>query len=175
MFWYVLFVKTGREYKVEQFIKEQLDSEVFMPFVPLQEILFKKDGIVKKELQLLFPGYVFVESELTSHEFLKRTSTIIYTSRLIVSLLKYSDEEIAMRESERQVLLSLCNDEHCIESSSGIKEGDRIHILGGPLKGQESIIKKVNRHKRKAWIEIEFMGSIRLVCVALEFVKIINN
>lgn len=170
MYWYVLFVQTGREHKVEQLLKEQLESEVFIPFVPLQEILFKKDGSVKKELQPLFPGYVFVESELSSEGFFKRTSTLIHTLHNIVSLLRYSDTEIAMRESERQMVLSLCNDDHCIESSSGIMVGDRIHILEGPLKGCERIVRKVNRHKRQAWIEIEFMGSMRSVCLALEIV-----
>ncbi len=140
----------------------------------IQEKLFKKDGIVKKELQPLFPGYVFVESELTSQEFIKRTSIIIYTSHVIVSLLRYSDTEIAMRESERQMLLGLCNDDHCIESSSGIKEGSKIIITDGPLKGFESAIKKVNRHKRQALIELEFMGSMRMVSVALEVLEKVN-
>jgi len=35
----------------------------------------------------------------------------------------------------------------------------------------ESIVKKVNRHKREALIEIEIMGDARLVTVALEIVK----
>ncbi len=95
----MFFVQTGREHKVEQFLKEQLDSEIFLPFVPLQEILFKKDGTVKKELKPLFQGYVFVESELNSQEFIKNISTLIYTSHFIVSILRYSDTEFAMRES----------------------------------------------------------------------------
>ncbi len=171
MLWYVFFVQTGREHKVEQFLKEQLDSHLFMPFVPLQETLFKIAGTVKKELKPLFPGYVFVESELTSQEFIRRTSTLIHTSHAIFSLLRYSDKEIAMRESEKRMLLSLCNDKHCIASSSGIMEGNRIYITDGPLKGFESLVKKVDRHKRLAWIEIDFMGDMRLIGVALEIVK----
>lgn len=171
MYWYVLFVRTGLEHKVEQFLKVQLDSEISMPFVPLQEILFKKAGTVKKELKPLFQGYVFIESELTNQEFLKITSTLIYSSHGIVSLLRYSDTEIAMRQSERQMLLSLCNGDYCIESSSGIIEGDRICITDGPLKGWGSLVKKIDRHKKQAWIEIEFMGSLRLVNVALNIVK----
>lgn len=73
------------------------------------------------------------------------------------------------------MLLSLCNDDHCIESSSGIIEGDRIHIIEGPISGRESIVKKVNRHKRQAWIEIEFLGSMRLISVALEVVEKIRD
>lgn len=134
MYWYILFVQTGREYKVERFLKERLDSNYFMPFIPLHEMLFKKSGTVRKELKPLFPGYVFVETDLDGKEFIKGTRTIINNSCDIVSLLRYSDTEIAMKESERQMLLSLCNDKRCIESSSGIIVGDKIHILDGPLK-----------------------------------------
>lgn len=72
------------------------------------------------------------------------------------------------------MLLGLCNDDHCIESSSGIKEGSKIIITDGPLKGFESAIKKVNRHKRQALIELEFMGSMRMVSVALEVLEKVN-
>lgn len=60
MYWYVLFVKTRRVHKAEQFLKERLDSDIFIPFVPLQEILFKSAGMVQKELKPLFTSYVFV-------------------------------------------------------------------------------------------------------------------
>lgn len=171
MYWYILFVKTGREYRVEQLLKEQLDTSMFMPFVPLQECLFKRAGIVKKEQKPLFPGYIFIESEVAGRDFLQKISPLIYASSDIVCVLKYSETEISMRESERQMLLRLCNENHCIEASCGIMEGDRINIISGPLKGWESIIKKVNRHKRQAWVDIELMGEMRLVCIGLDIVK----
>lgn len=171
VYWYILYVRTGREEKVEQFLKKRMDTDVFIPFVPLHERLFKTSGTVKKEIKPLFPGYVFIESEVSCQEFIKIISILIYTSHDIVCILRYSDTEFAMRESEKQMLLSLCNDSYCIESSSGIMEGDKIRLTDGPLIGCESIIKKVNRHKRQVWIEIEFMGDIRLVCVALQIVE----
>lgn len=171
MYWYVLFVQTGREHKVEQFLKERLDSVNFMPFVPLQEILFKKAGTVKRELKPLFPGYVLVESRLSSQEFIKRIGSLIYASPNIIVLLRYSDTEIAMKEAERQLLLALCNDGHCVESSSGIIEGDRIYVTHGPLKGCESLVRRINRHKMQAWIEIELMGELRTINVALNILE----
>ncbi|MNI87243.1 KOW motif protein [compost metagenome] len=76
-----------------------------------------------------------------------------------------------MRDCERQVLESLCNDRYCIECSTGIIEGDNIRIIEGPLKGRSSIVKKIDRHKRQAVIQLEFMGDIRLVNVALEIIS----
>nr|WP_205516952.1 antiterminator LoaP [Paenibacillus sp. SYP-B3998] len=165
-----MFVRTGKEQKVKELFYEWLDTDVCKPFVPLQERLFKVAGTVKKELKPLFPGYVFIESKLSILEFITHTNVVISNSRDIIRLLRYSKSEASLRDSERQVLASLCNDDYCIESSCGIIEGDRIQITGGPLKGWESRVKKINRHKRQAVIELELMGDIRLVNVALEIV-----
>lgn len=176
MYWYVLFVKSGRERNVERYLKKELKADISTPFIPLQEVLFKRSGSVKKEIRLLFPGYVFIESILSGNEFLEEINYLIDRSSDIISLLKYSDTEIAMRESERQRLLSLCNNNYCIEASYGIIEGDKILIFDGPLKGMESLVKKINRHRREALIEIEIMGDVRLVTVALEVVgKVSDN
>ena len=170
MFWYVLFVKAGKERKVEEYLNKQLNVEAGVPFIPLQEILFRRSGEVKKELRYLFPGYVFIESALAGEEFVKIINPLIYKLSDIISLLKYSDSEIAMKDDERQMLLNLCNNDHCIETSYGIIEGDKIQITSGPLIGMESVVKKINRHKREALIEIEIMGDVRTVSVALEVV-----
>ncbi len=171
MYWYVLFVRTGHEERVEKFLKERLDTKLLMPFIPLQERLFKISGTVKREVGPLFPGYVFIESEMFGTEFVKKIHHLIYTSCDVIKLLRYSDTEISMRESEKRILLSLCNDQHCIEASSGIIEGNKVHIKGGPLKGRESIVKKVDRHKRRAEIELMWFGDLRRVSVALEIVS----
>lgn len=170
MYWYVLFTRTGREHKVEILLKEWLNTNLFVPFIPLHEILFKISGVIKKEIKPLFPGYVFVESEASGKEFIKSMGSLRYHSQDYIQIVRYSDTEIAMRESEKSMLQYLCNDDHCIESSSGIMVGDNICITDGPLKGREGILGKVNRHKRQAWIEIEIMGEIRLVSVALEII-----
>lgn len=143
----------------------------YAPFIPLLETIFRMSGTVKKELNVLFPSYVFIESPMPSQEFLEGAEAIRRASRDIIRILRYSDTEIAMRDSEKDMLMKLCNDDYCIETSKGIMEKDRIHVLHGPLKGLESIVRKVNRHKRKAWIEIEFMGEVRLVSVSLEIIQ----
>ncbi|WP_226001902.1 antiterminator LoaP [Paenibacillus sp. BJ-4] len=171
MNWYVFFVRTGREERVKQLFNEWLDSEVYKPFIPLQERLFKVAGTVKKELAPLFPSYVFIESNLPDLQFVTNANSVICTSSDIIRLLRYSKLEASMRDSERQMLESLCNDSYCIESSTGIIEGDNIRIIDGPLKGRSSIVKKIDRHKRQAVIQLEFMGDTRLVNVALEIIS----
>lgn len=171
MYWYVLFVKAGRERKVEQYLSKQLNQHIGIPFIPLQEVLFKKSGVVKKEIRFLFPGYLFIDSSLPDQEFAKDINRVIKSCSDIIGLLRYSEAEISMKVSERNMLISLCDNKHCIGTSYGVFEGDKIHIIEGPLKGLESVVRKVNRHKREAMIEIEIMGDVRLVTVALEVVE----
>lgn len=39
----------------------------------------------------------------------------------------------------------------------------------------ESIVRRINRHKRQALIELEIMGDVRMVTVALEIVKKVSD
>lgn len=172
MFWYVIFSKTGSEEKVQRRLNSQLNGELFSPFVPRLETIFKKDGKVKKEVGPMFPGYVFIETELPYEEFSNDFKRLAYISDDMYKVLKYGDSfEYAMRENEKEELLRLCNHDYCIESSTGIIAGDRVYIHEGGLKGMESIIKKIDRHKRQAIIELEFMGAIRDVKVGLEILQ----
>lgn len=62
-------------------------------------------------------------------------------------------------------------EEHLIKMSYGYIENDKIVITEGSMKDYEGIIKRIDRHKRKAVIEIEFFGRIMDVSVELEIVK----
>ena len=116
--WYIFWVLTGREEQVVNRIENQLYNEDIVPFIPMLETLFKRAGKVKKELNIMFPGYVFAESNLESIEFLERTHRFVRASKDIIGILRYGDShEIAVREDERATLLRFCNDDHCIESS----------------------------------------------------------
>lgn len=170
--WYILFTRTGQEEKVEHLLKKQLDNNLFSPFIPMLQTIFKCSGQVKKELKPLFPSYVFIESEVPSMEIIDRTSNIISNSKDIIRFLRYDNpNDIALREHEKNALLRLCNNDRHIESSSGIIVGTRIYIKEGPLMGMESIIKKIDRHKRKAIIELDFFGEIRQIIVSLDIVE----
>ena len=55
--------------------------------------------------------------------------------------------------------------------SNGVMEGDEIVILNGPLMHQAGLVKKVDRHKRLAYLEMEMLGRKKTVKVGLEIVQ----
>ena len=171
VYWYVLFVKTGKEHRTENYIREWDKENLLMPFIPILETYFKKRGIVKKETELLFPGYLFVETELEPLGFLNIIRPLIYRNDDIIKVLSYDSCDIALREEERRDLLRLCDDNNTIEASVGFIVGDKIYVTEGALAGRESIIKKIDRHKMEAVIELNFMGCVRQVKMALRVLE----
>lgn len=52
-----------------------------------------------------------------------------------------------------------------------IAENDRVQILAGPLMGMEGNIRRIDRHKRTAYLEIEMFGRTVEMKVGLEIIR----
>ena len=172
--WFVLYVQAGREFLVSEYLNIAYDyeEEDTISFVPQIERIFKNSKVVKKELKPMFSGYVFIETTVAKEVFINSIMKKIRFSDSLYKLLEMENIECsAIKRNEQEYLINLCNDEYVIEESVGFFEGDSIQVTSGPLKGKESTIKKIDRHKRRAEVELDFMGDLRRVTVALEIVK----
>ena len=169
--WYVFWVKTGQEEKTAAEIKAAFKDDV----VPLQltvETFFRKQGKVKKETHLAFPGYVFVATEIKNDEFVIRARECVHKSKSVMKLLCYGNvNEVAVRKEERVLIERIWQGKSCVEISTGFIEGDRIVVNEGPFIGRESIIKEIHPRRRQAIVEIEFMGGVRRITIGLEIME----
>jgi transcriptional antiterminator NusG len=77
LYWYVLFVGTGREKAIERKINIALGSVLLVPIIPLCEEKFIKKGIAKFQKRPVFPGYVFIESSLESMVFREHIKVLL--------------------------------------------------------------------------------------------------
>ena len=170
--WYVFFVETGREKAACEFLNKLFDKKESVAFIPQVEIIFRNSKLIRKELRPMFPGYVFTDSDLEEKAFITQAYKFARFSKCIFKLLgTNSIDYMKITEEEKNFLLSFCNDGYVTEESKGFIVGDKIFIISGPVKGRESIIKRIDRHKRRAEIEIAFLGDIRRVNVALEIIS----
>lgn len=177
--WYVLYVRSNTEHKVvdnfRKAVAMQALSYEIEPFCPESEKYYKDKhshtlGSTYRK-RPLFPGYVFVETDMPETEFRANFSDVIYNSADIIKLLRYGkDGSLAIRQDERERFEYLLKGKRCLEHSIGYMEGDKITITGGPLIGMEGNIKKINRHHRTAQIEIDMFNQKQMVDVALEIV-----
>ena len=171
--WYVVFVKVGCEKSVLSQLEMYFDNGQIRPFILKLEVFHKfADKRIEKEYRIMFPGYVFIESYIEESVFIGRIKKFISYFNAPLRLLRYGDScEFAMRKHEKSILQSFCNIDFCVEASIGVIQGDKTTIISGPLRGKEAIIKKIDRSKRKAIIELEFMGRMVDITVGIDIIK----
>lgn len=162
--WYVIQVRTGSEETVKRMCQRMISSTILEDsFVPRYEKKKRYHGRWHTEEVILFPGYVFVvtedEEQLFHH--LKKIPDL-------TKILGDEDGAIPLYKEEIKFLQSFINKEHVVEMSYGYREGDIIVITDGPMKGYEGLIKKIDRHKRVAMLEVPFFGRTTQVWVGLE-------
>lgn len=172
-------------------------------YVPLRAYLkdVKKDGekvwIEKKVL--LFSNYVFVESNN-----IELFNTFLYTpgfdtgynllgkgtSRLRKRSTKKTSGKVVnpkipggddydiypVSEDDMKRLRMLMGEDDFVDVSRGIKENGRVRFTSGPLVGLDpGKIIRIDRHKRFATVQMQFMGDLRKIDVAIEVLSAVDD
>lgn len=167
--WYVLFVMGGKEKQICEFLNQEYDN--WKAFIPSIEIIHTKQGkeyIVEKPM---FPSYLFIESEIKQREFQDVLKQAKQKKTGIIKELKFDEETPALRDYEREYLEGLLNESYRLTPSTGYIENDKVMITEGPLKGYESHISRIDRHKKKAVLSMDLLNKEVNVTVSLEIIK----
>lgn len=165
--WYVVQVFSGQELTFIERLSENEDYEVFTP--RQVQLLKRKDKLIKV-MKPIFPGYIFIESDKDYASFRHFYQQSISIIDGCVKILKYKDDVEALYPHERSFIERFVNKDKVIDASIGFIEGDRIRIVEGPLIGNESLIKKINRHKRTALVELILFGEAQLIEISCEII-----
>jgi transcriptional antiterminator NusG len=172
IYYYVLYVTAGKEEDICRIISNCLCNDIYEPFTFKKITSFKRGKVIRRVTRVIFPGYVFIKTCLTESDFFIKMICFVRNTNHIIRILNYgSNEKLAVEDDEIAFLLDLCNEKYCIEYSKGFIEGDKITVVEGPLMGQESKIRKINKQKRNATIELIFMNEIRSVTIGLDCIK----
>lgn len=159
--WYVMQVRTGTEENIRCQCQRLINSNVLERcFIPYYQQKKRFQGEWHIQERILFPGYVFLIAE-NPEKLVNGLTKLIGTGDEIVSLVQ---EEI-------DLLMKIGTDKQLVEISSGIIENDRVQILAGPLMGMEGNIRRIDRHKRMAYLEIEMFGRTVEMKVGLEIIR----
>jgi transcription antitermination factor NusG len=174
--WYVMSVWTGKENSVVRDIRAYNAEKGIgnvSPFIPTKERFFRRGEYAKKERMVMFPGYVFAETPMGSGEFVSYARGVRWRYENPIEVLSYGDSgECALRRDEIIPLMQLMNHEWCVSASVGFKENGRTKIISGPLKECEAQIKKVDRYKMMALVELDMHGRKMLMDVGLEVLEL---
>lgn len=165
--WYVIQVMTGNEESICREIIQITNSELYdRCFVPMSELQHKVKGKYISIMKPLFPGYLFIISD-----HIEEIQAALWKVAKFTRILRAGSTFVPLEKEEVENLRSLTDKAFNITLSKGFIEGNRIYITEGPLKDQEGLIRKIDRHKRMAIVEMPFLGKTTSVRVPLEIVE----
>lgn len=132
-------------------------------FAPTYQYLKRYSGKWNLEEDWLFPGYVFIESNLPNEleKQLKRIPTTVVPVRI-------GGGFNPIYEEERAILKMLIDENNCIRMSCGIIVDNRLIVEKGPLNNCQTYITRIDRHKRIAELGIELWKEPRRIKAGLE-------
>lgn len=157
--WCAMITGTGREEQMLMACERHIDNKALLSkcFLPLRQEIFHAAGEWHMQTKKLLPGYLFLASDDP-----KQLTEQCKKNHMLAK----NDELIFLNEQDMG-LFSLTRN-GIIEMSKGIIVNGKLKIISGPLMGKESTIKKIDRHKRKAWVSVNLFGKERLIVVGLE-------
>lgn len=165
--WYVIQVRTGSEKEIVRQCQKVIPQEILeKSFLPYFEEMKRYQGSWHKEKKLLFPGYVFLITEDPDKLYQGLKQVIGLTK-----LLKTGEQIIPLKKAEIAFLLKFGGREQLVKMSTGFVEKEQVVILEGPLKGLEGFVKKINRHKREACLQLSLFGRKLNIRVGLEIIE----
>lgn len=164
--WYVVQVRTGTEESIRIQCEKQMSEEVLRRcFIPYYEESKRIRGRWTTLEKVLFPGYVFMITE-KMEKLYDQLHGVIGLTKMIGT----GREIVPLREEEIAFMQGIGGEKQVVEMSEGVIEKSRVRITSGPLVGMEGLIRKIDRHKRKAWLEVPMFGSVQTVQVGVEIV-----
>lgn len=155
-----MFCKTGSENKIAKKIN-MLDEKI-IAMAPARLIQQKRKGVWRNKEQIFLPGYIFIFSEEEMQSGLRNKVSNIY------KILEY---QIGLREltgEDYEYSMWIYKNDGIIKPSRVLAEGSTVRVVDGPLSDGFGTIVKLDRHKRKVWIEFEFDGQKRTVTLSAE-------
>ena len=149
-------------------------GRVFLP-----DMEWWRRGKNELERKRLFPGYVFIRSDMSvweMHNFVSEHRSDVWT--FVRELGIYEKQVSGEKEPERDAgdsaayeirdltkeetgyLDSMLDEEGVIRMSAGYLENGRYVVMEGPLKAYEERIADVDRHNRIAYLDFQAMGRV---------------
>lgn len=156
--WYVVQVRTGREGAMCELIERVageggsgLLTECFSPQFTTRR---KYRGEWCDVQRPLLPGYVIAVTARPEELALRMRGVPEFTQ-----LLSVGETFVPLREDERAWMESLTEEgDRTVALSVAVRDGDSIRVTEGPLKGREGVIKRVDRRKCLARLEVSVGG-----------------
>jgi len=164
--WYTVKVQSNREKSVSEKLKfdmmREFKEEVNV-LIPSQYLSVIKNGKVKQKEQLLYPGYIFVETE--------SIDKVLHFSKMINGMNNVLKDPqgnpIVMRNSEIQRMAGEVEERKSSADKGLYAIGQEVSIINGPFATFRGKIQTIDYEKDKVKIELSIFGRATIVDLTL--------
>ncbi len=163
--WYVIYTKS----KFENVVFDGLSKKKLEAFLPKMRVLSKRRDRKKILDSPIFPGYVFVKSDMNANEHIEILKTVG-----VVNLIKNQKGPVPVdEESINSLKIMISEDSENILTGSSYTKGDKVRVMYGPFTGVVGIFNKM-KGKERVIVNFETLGQFVSVDVNKEDVEIIK-
>lgn len=168
MNWYVIQVRSSHEKEIADKCRFLISKDILKDcFIPEYMKRKKVKGEWRNVKDILFKGYVFLISDHIDELYVELKKVPDFTHMIG----KKKDIIYPLTDGEIEFLKTFTNEKHIVDMSCGFIKGQTIYIKEGPLKGQEGLITKIDRHKRIAYLTMNIFNETITAKVGLEIIS----
>ncbi len=136
---------------------------------PMRTMQEKRNGKWIGKEKVLLPGYVFLYSENDFDTNLIRNLTDLY------KVLSYDYGIRSLVGKDYEYAMWIWKYHGSIDTSKVLTVGSSVKVVEGPLLDSNGVIKKLDKHKRKVWVEFDFDGISRMIVLSAVCVDSMDN
>ena len=159
--WYVLHTRS----RFEQVVFDGLEGKSLETFLPKITVMSKRRDRRKKIRIPLFPGYVFVRSDLKAYERLEIVKTVG-----VVRLVGNKDGPIPVPDESIDSLRIMVAGDNLVVTGTQLRKGDRVMVVEGPFIGVTGTFVRY-RGSGRVVVSIEALGQYAAVDVPEAYVE----
>ena len=168
--WFVVNTYSGHENKVKEKLLMRAESMgmqdyIFRVIVPEQEETEIKDGVTKKRIKKLFPGYILVEMIMTDEAWYVVRNTPGVTGFIGSSGKGAKPTPLPPQEVDNVLKVMGMSR---IDVDKELSIGTKVKIIGGPFTGMFGTIEEIDNDNQKFVLNVDLFGQETQVEVDFE-------
>ena len=165
--WYAVQIMSGNEDLVQDLCRKMIDPNLLKQCFYLQyEASYKKQGIRKLINKVLFPGYLFIDTDNIA-----QVEKQLYKVPELTKVLKVGQTSTPLSQEEQDFIQKHSNENHIFTMSKGYMTGDYVKIEEGAFAGYYGKLLHIDRHNRYGIMEVTMAGRKIQMEFGLEIVR----
>ena len=180
--WYVIRVAGGKEKKAKEYIEAEVrvagrTEEVSQILIPTEKTFSVKNGKKISKDSILFPGYIYIEADLTG-ELQHIIRNVPHVSGFLTEKVGKDGKDkqpIPLRKTEVNRILGIVDEllDQEEENTTPFVVGEAVKIMDGPFNGFDGTIEEILHDKKKLKVMVKIFG--RKTLLELNFVQVVKE